>query len=113
MVRAFSGVVGATCTPVMAKFMLFTITTVTSRFLLAAWIRWFPPMEAMSPSPAKITTGTSGFIIFTPVAHARVLPCTPWNMSVLIYTGIRAVHPTPAMCTIRPGSMPSSSRACM
>ena len=96
MVLAFSGVVGATWPPVMAKFMLLTITTVTSRFLLAAWIKWLPPIEAISPSPANITTGTSGFIIFTPVAQARVLPWTPWNMSVLIYTGILAVQPTPA-----------------
>ena len=47
--------------------------TVRSTFLLAAWIKWFPPMANRSPSPLKTTT--------TPVGN----PDSPFNLPLLAY----------------------------
>jgi hypothetical protein len=53
-----------------------------STFLLAAWIRWFPPMAKRSPSPLIITGLRSGLERLTPVAKGIALPWVVWKASV-------------------------------
>jgi len=80
--------------------MLFTIMTVMSRFLRAAWIRWLRPIPTRSPSPPKTTTFSVGRTSFTPVAAGMLLPWVVWMESALKYgDGIQAAHPIPLQNT--------------
>ena len=44
-------------------------------FLLAACIKWFPPILVASPSPVTTITSCFGFAVLRPVANANALPC--------------------------------------
>ena len=63
--------------------MFVAIIAVMPMFLLAACMRWLPPIPMLSPSPITTTTFRSGLDAFKAVAKASALPCRVWAASLL------------------------------
>jgi hypothetical protein len=66
-----------------------------SRLRRAAWMKWLPPMEKMSPSPAASTTVRSGRAIFRPEAKASERPWVVCTVLKSRWPGMREVQPMP------------------
>src|SRR5918999_254965 len=73
------GVVGPVCPPVS----LLLHSTVTGALRRMLWMRWLPPMLAVSPSPATTITFISGFTALIASATGSVRPCSVYTASCL------------------------------
>ena len=82
-----------------------------SMFLLAACMKWFPPIANRSPSPLITATCSSGFASFIPVARAIGRPCVVWKESMFKYPATLPIQPIPETTTILSMSKPNSSMA--
>ena len=80
-------------------------------FLLAACIRWLPPIAKRSPSPLITATFNLGLAIFTPVANAIARPCVVWKASDFIYPEALPAQPIPETTTSLSMSKSKSFRA--
>src|SRR5579884_1249457 len=106
-----SGVVGASCPPVMPYTSLLNRRHVTSMFLRAAWMRWLPPMARPSPSPVMTMTVSSGRASLRPVAKAGARPWVAWRVQKSIIPGSRLLQPMPATTATRSWGRPTRSMA--
>ena len=50
-----------------------------SRFRRRAWMRWFVPIDRLSPSPVATQTDRSGRAHFTPMAIGSARPWMLWK----------------------------------